>query len=149
MTVDGSDASISFVYDGNGDMIKETDPNGDYTLHYFGFYEEHYNAGGSRTGTTQYYPAGGAMRVTTDSPETDTLYFILSDHLGSTSVITNSSGIEVGRMGYYPFGETRYSTGSLYTDKLYTGQQQVAGTGLYNYKARFYDPYIIHFAFPP
>ena len=37
----------------------------------------------------------------------------------------------------------------MYTDKLYTGQQQVAGTGLYNYKARFYDPYITHFGFPP
>ena len=95
-------------------MIKETDPNGDYTLHYFGFYEEHYNAGGSRTGTTQYYPAGGAMRVTTDLPETDTLYFILSDHLGSTSVVWDQTAavLKPGRMGYYPFGETRYSTGN-------------------------------------
>ena len=72
------------------------------------------------------------------------LYYILSDHLGSTSVVTDSSGIEVSRTGYYPFGEPRYSLSSLPnsalpTDRLYTGQQQVAGIGLYNYKARFYD----------
>jgi RHS repeat-associated protein len=40
--------------------------------------------------------------------------------------------------GYYPFGETRYTTGTLNTDHQYTGQQNVAGIGLYNYRARFY-----------
>ena len=133
-------------------------PNGDYTLYYFGMYEEDYSVGAVQTGTTLCYPAGGAMRVTTESPHTDNLYFVLTDQLGSTSVVTDykdasTAGVEVGRMGYYPFGENRYynpgffrgSTGSLYTDKLYTGQQQVAGIGLpaprshagYNYKARF------------
>jgi hypothetical protein len=28
-----------------------------------------------------------------------------------------------------PYGETRYTTGSLFTDRLYTGQQQLAGLG--------------------
>ena len=32
--------------------------------------------------------------------------------------------------GYYPYGETRYSTSSLYTDRLFTGQQPLAGLGL-------------------
>ena len=27
------------------------------------------------------------------------------------------------------YGEMRYSTGSLYTDRLFTGQQQLAGLG--------------------
>ena len=88
---------------------------------------------GSNAGETIYYPAGGAMRVN------GVLKFILSDQLGSTSVVTDSGGAELGRMGYYPFGKTRYSSGSLSTDKLFTGQQQVVGIGLYNYKARFYD----------
>jgi len=48
-------------------------------------------------------------------------------------------------IGYCPFGETRYSTGSLPTDRLFTGQQQIAGIGLYNYKARFYDAYLNRF----
>jgi RHS repeat-associated protein len=68
--------------------------------------------------------------------------------LGSTSVVTNASGGVVGTQGDYPFGETRYSTGALFTDKLFTGQQEIAGLGLYNYRARFYDPYITHFIQP-
>ena len=59
---------------------------------------------GSNAGETIYYPAGGAMRVS------GTLKFILSDQLGSTSVMTSDSGVEQGRMGYYPFGKTRYSS---------------------------------------
>ena len=82
-----------------------------------------------------------------------TLYFILGDHLGSTSVVTDGGGVVKGTQGYYPYalsgagGETRYTSGSLFTDRLYTplenagqaGQQELAGLGLYSYKARFYD----------
>ena len=86
------------------------------------------------TGTTTYYPAAGAMRVD------GAVYYILGDQLSSTSVVTDTSGVKVGTQGYYPFGETRYTTDTLFTDRLYTGQQQIAGLGLYNYKARDYDP---------
>ncbi len=53
---------------------------------------------------------------------------LLSDHLGSTSVVTNVSGGVVSRTGYYPFGETRYTTGTLNTDKLYTGLSEPHGS---------------------
>jgi hypothetical protein len=129
-----------FYYDGQGNQVKRENYNAttkvDSTLYYFGMYEIRYNGSGSQTGTTMYYPAGGAMRVTgTPNPG---LYYILSDNLGSTSVVTNASGGVVGTQGYYPFGETRYGTGTLFTDKLFTpygksalrgqaGQQQLAG----------------------
>ena len=50
-----------------------------------------------------------------------TLYYILKDHLGSASVVTDASGNILGENRYYPFGETRVSTGTILTDKLYTG----------------------------
>ena len=68
--------------------------------------------------------------------------------LGSTSAVTNASGTVVGTQGYYPFGGTRYTSGTLFTDRLYTGQQQIAGLGLYNYKARYYDPLLGRFISP-
>jgi hypothetical protein len=40
--------------------------------------------------------------------------------MGSTSVVVNASGGVVGTSGYYPYGETRYGTGTLYIDKLFT-----------------------------
>jgi RHS repeat-associated protein len=41
---------------------------------------------------------------------------------------------------YYPYGETRYVTGTLTTDYGYTGQRNEAGLGLMDYNARYYDP---------
>ena len=34
-------------------------------------------------------------------------------------------------------GETRLSTGTIFTDKLFTGQREMAGLGIYHYGARF------------
>ncbi|MEW6085938.1 MAG: RHS repeat-associated core domain-containing protein [Chloroflexota bacterium] len=92
------------------------------------------NSGGTVTKTTVYYPVGGAMRVN------GTLYYVLKDHLGSASVVTDNSGNVVGDQRYYPFGETRLSAGSMYTDKLFTGQREMTGLGIYHYGARFYSP---------
>lgn len=77
-----------------------------------------------------------------------TLYYVLKDHLGSASVVTNASGTTVGEDRFYPFGETRFTTGTMYTDKLFTGQREMrrpepvegAELGIYHYGARFYSP---------
>lgn len=99
-------------------------------------------SGGSVTRTVTYYPAAGAMRINS------TLYYILKDHLGSASVITDSSGTILGEQRYYPFGETRLTTGTIYTDKLFTGQREMAGLGIYHYQARFYSPKLGRFLSP-
>jgi RHS repeat-associated protein len=44
------------------------------------------------------------------------------------------------RAWYYAFGETRLSTGTMFTDRLFTGQRQIAELGIYHYNARFYSP---------
>jgi RHS repeat-associated protein len=59
-------------------------------------------------------------------------------------VVTNSSGAQYGYTRYYPYGSTRSSSGSLDTDKKFTGQR-LDGTGLYYYGARYYDPTIGRF----
>ncbi len=71
----------------------------------------------------------------------NTLYYILKDHLGSASVVTDTAGNPVGEQRYYPFGETRSTSGNMYTDRLYTGQRDT-GLGIYYYNARFYSPYL-------
>ena len=99
-----------------------------------GIYEVDKNSGGTVTKTTIYDPAAGAMRVD------GTLYYTLKDHLGSASVVTDSSGNTVGEARYYPYGETRLTTGTMYTDQLFTGQREMVGLGIYHYNARFYSP---------
>jgi RHS repeat-associated protein len=140
VTVNGQ--TTQFIYDGSGSMVKKVLPDGSRTIYIGGIYEVKKNASGTVTGTTTYYPAAGAMRMS------GSVYYILGDQLGSTSVVIDASGVKKGEQRYYPFGETRSTTGTLYTDRLFTGQQEISGLGLYNYKARFYDPALGRFVSP-
>ena len=123
--------TTSFVYDGDGNLVKKIKPNGSKTIYIGGVYEVDKSSGGSVTRTVTYYPTAGAMRINS------TLYYIHGDHLGSATLVSDASGNAVGRQSYYPFGEMRYTTGTMDTDKLYTGQREMAGLGIYHYNARF------------
>ncbi len=68
------------------------------------------------------------------------LTWLLSDHLGSTSVTVDASGNLVSSLRYTAFGEVRAASGTTSTDYRYTGQRSDAEIGLYYYVARFYDP---------
>ena len=84
----------------------------------------------------KYYYAGGqrvAMR------EGGTLYYLFTDHLGSTALTLRGS-TRVGELRYHPYGGTRYSWGSTPTGYRFTGQREDATIGLYFYNARYYDP---------
>jgi RHS repeat-associated protein len=131
-----SGQTTQFIYDGDGNLVKKIKPDGSKTLYVGGIYEVDKTSGGTVTGTKTYYPAAGAMRVGS------TLYYVLKDHLGSASVVTDASGntISGGEARYYPFGEARFSTSSIPTDRLFTGQREITGLGIYHYGARFYSP---------
>ncbi|MBI4208941.1 MAG: RHS repeat-associated core domain-containing protein [Deltaproteobacteria bacterium] len=67
--------------------------------------------------------------------------FYLTDHLGSTRVVTNEFGAEQARYAYYPFGQIRGSDlGQLASYNTYTSQKFDAETSLFYYGARYYDP---------
>jgi RHS repeat-associated protein len=76
-----------------------------------------------------------------------TLYYLLTDHLGSTAITATSGGGWYGELRYYPWGGTRYDTGTTPTSFRYTGQRQ-AEVGLYYYGARYYDPQVGRFVSP-
>ncbi len=103
--------------------------------------------------TTKYYYANGqrvAMRYTEPSNGVDDLYFIHGDQSGSTVLITDDTGQEVGRAHYEPFGETFSSTIPMtLTERLFSGQVLDSSTGLYYYgNGRYYDPSIGRYISP-
>jgi RHS repeat-associated protein len=81
-----------------------------------------------------------------------TFYWLLSDHLGSTSKIATANGAFHSQKLYKPWGEER-TTGTLPTRYTYTGQYSYATGGAYDfgllfYGSRFYDPLLGRFASP-
>jgi len=93
---------------------------------------------------TKYYYAGEqrvAMRQGT------TLYYLLSDHLGSTSLTTDASGNVVSEMRYSAWGEVRYNSGVTTTNYTFTGQRSYTDSfGLMYYGARWLDVSLGRFA---
>ena len=59
------------------------------------------------TGTNYYY--AGAQRIA--MRKEGQVYYLLGDHLGSTSVITNESGTVLSETRYTAWGEVRYNGG--------------------------------------
>jgi RHS repeat-associated protein len=69
------------------------------------------------------------------------LYYYHSDHLGSSSLITDDGGNLVQHVEYVPFGETFIDerNGSWHTPYLFNAKEQDEETGLHYYGARYYD----------
>jgi RHS repeat-associated protein len=70
----------------------------------------------------------------------DVVYYVHTDHLGSTSLTTDQNQQVVARQLYHPYGTPRWSQGTLPTDYTFTGQRLDGGIGLMHYGARFYSP---------
>jgi RHS repeat-associated protein len=69
------------------------------------------------------------------------LYYVHSDHLGSTVAVSDADGVAVGRVQYDPYGEVLTSTlPADLTDRLFTGVRFDGTIGLYQMGARWYDP---------
>jgi len=161
-----SATQMKFTYDGDGKRVKsETYTSGvvTETILFVGGHYEIKNPGSGQE-VTKYYLAG-TSRVAIRKyviPQTTTLTYLLGDHLGSTSIATDTNGNLVTETRYKPWGEVRSTkdgTGAdstLPTRYTYTGQYSYmddsatdlggAGFGLMFYNARWYDPVLGRFA---
>jgi RHS repeat-associated protein len=88
-----------------------------------------------------YYYAGSVRIAEREASQyVNRVYYLFSDHLGSTNVVSDENGIMVALMLYKAWGETRFTSNTSPTDFGYTGQREESGIGLYYYNARWYDP---------
>jgi RHS repeat-associated protein len=77
-----------------------------------------------RSGTTSYYQRDG---------------------LGSVSSLSTAAGSLTNTYSYDSFGSTTASTGSVSNPFRYTGREFDSETGVYQYRARYYDPSVGRF----
>ncbi|MBI4198828.1 MAG: RHS repeat-associated core domain-containing protein [Chloroflexi bacterium] len=103
------------------------------TVHYVNRYYEKDVTNG--VVTTYYYHGNRLVALRKGT----TIEYVHQDHLGGTIATTNTSGAIAATQEYYAFGELRSSSGTLSTDRKFTGQRLDATTGLYFYNARYYD----------
>ncbi|AHB13822.1 RHS repeat-associated core domain-containing protein [Dehalococcoides mccartyi] len=126
--------STTFVYDGDGNRIKQITPT-DTILYVNKYYEKNLT---TAEVVTRYY-LGNTMVAERHGI---TLSYTRQDSLNSTSLVTSNNGTSLGSAKYYPYGVTR--SGSVPVDEKFTGQK-LDDTGLYYYNARYYDPTIGRF----
>ncbi|MFZ2602695.1 MAG: RHS repeat-associated core domain-containing protein, partial [Candidatus Omnitrophota bacterium] len=154
----------SFAYDGDGGRVKKTvslrvaaaaGGNEAISTTYIGSLFEIQGSGDGVQRTVKHIFAG-ANRVASvslrGSEATEAISYYHTDHLGSSSVITDTNGNQVEHYEYTPYGS--FATNSVIASPdgakqssvshLFTGKELDA-TGLYYYGARYYDPEIGRF----
>ncbi|OGW83658.1 MAG: hypothetical protein A2987_04765 [Omnitrophica bacterium RIFCSPLOWO2_01_FULL_45_10] len=151
--VDELSSSTAFVYDGDGGRVKQTTTIGEQSAQtsYIGnLYEVHSTDGNPLTISKHIF--AGTNRVCTVTKDegrgTTDVSFYHSDHLGSSSIITDASGSQVEHYEYTPYGtiavSETVSRPSFLVHHKFTGKE-LDNTGLYFYGARYYDPEIGRF----
>jgi RHS repeat-associated protein len=133
----GAAGTTSFVYDGDGGRVKKA--MGGVTNLYIGKLFECVMpcVTGSIWSGTQHIFAGDQRIASRVVGSTDISYYH-TDHLGSTSVVTDRTGAALAEYTYRPFGDTFTEAGPHFRYQ-YTGQEKDSETGLYFYNARYYD----------
>jgi RHS repeat-associated protein len=154
-TCDSNEIVAEFTYNGDGKRVKSV--IGSETTLFIGSHYEITNPGVGQT-ITKYYFAG-TQRIALRKyaiPSSMTVEYLLSDHLGSTSLTTDKNGAKISEMRYTAWGQVRYAwtsgAASTPTYKLssytYTGQFSDSYTNLLWYGSRHYDPALGRFIQP-
>jgi RHS repeat-associated protein len=113
-----SSGTSVFAYDGDN-LIEETNSSGAVVARYEDTQNIDEPLAMLRSSATSYYHADG---------------------LGSITSLSNSTGALAQTYTFDSFGKQTNSSGSLTNSFQYTARESDAETGLYYYRARYYDP---------
>ena len=129
---------MSFKYDPFGRRIEKISPTTTSIFAYDGNnLIETVNATG---GVVARYTQGQNIDEPLAESRSGTVSYYEQDGIGSVTSLTNSSGTVAQTYTYDSFGNQTASSGSLTNFFRYAGREFDTETGLYYYRARYYDP---------
>jgi len=138
VTLPGTGGTVSFVYDPFGRRIKKVSSSGTSIFAYDGdnLIEETNSSG---TVVARY-----SQGLNIDEPlamlRSSTTSYYNADGLGSITSLANPSGTLTQTYTFDSFGKQTATSGSLTNPFQYTARESDSETGLYYYRARYYDP---------
>jgi RHS repeat-associated protein len=144
VTLPGTGGTVNFKYDPFGRRIEKIAPTTGTTIYaYDGDYiTEELGAGGN---LLAHFTQGAGIDEPLAVTGTGGNYFYHADGLGSITSLTDGSGQLAASYVYDSFGKLTASTGTVTNPFQYTAREFDSETGLYYYRARYYDPNIARF----
>jgi RHS repeat-associated protein len=87
-----------------------------------------------------YYADSARIAMRIKNGDTNLVFFLFTDQLGSTNVTSDSNGLMVSLSLYMPWGGSRGGAGTTLTDYGFNGQRSMEGSiGLQYFNACWYD----------
>ena len=129
--------TVNFKYDPFGRRIQKSGPNGTTNYLYDGVnvLEEADNSGN----VLSRYTHGAVIDEDLSMLRSGSTTYYQGDGQGSITSLSNPSGALANTYVYDAFGNLTASTGSLISPFQYTGRESDSETGLYYYRARYYN----------
>jgi RHS repeat-associated protein len=136
--------TTTYVYDGDNLRVKTTSGK----LYWRGVGSDALVESDLSGTITDEYVFFNGKRIARRNASSGAVTYFFSDHLGSTSVLTNSSGTVIKVSDYYPFGTERPVGGSDPNLYKFTGKERDLETGHTYFGARFYHEGLARFLTP-
>lgn len=145
VTTDGT--TVSYVYDAFGRRVKRTQGS---TVNYYVYDGNNLliETDGSGTVVREYNYFPGVDRpysLRVWSGGSATKYYYTVEQPGNVSGLVNTSRSVVNQYTYTPWGEAQSTTEAVSQPLRFMGRELDATTGLYNVRARWYDPALARF----
>jgi RHS repeat-associated protein len=125
-------AGVSYKYDGDGKRVSKS--NG--KLYWYGGVSDPIAETDASGNTTDEYIFFGSKRVARSDASGNVVYYV-ADHLGTSRMVTNSTGGILDQSDFYSFGGERVITASSGNTYKFTGKERDAESNLDNLGARY------------
>lgn len=134
--------SLAFTYNGINQRVIKALGDGRQTIYVHGFSDGPLMELGQQT-TQNIYGVGGLLVMVQENGSS----YVLKDQQGSVRAVVAENGTVKTMLDYMPFGQllpNSYGDPDTISYR-YAGQEFDSELGLYNYRARFYDPQLGRF----